>query len=121
MRHLYHFKYLPLSACHERQHGAELQQISQAIGLLLSLDGLMRVGGKRNCGWCATRSGQTEWTLRSGWLLQQDKAAFVEFLRPMVDLDLHVTALMSDKQVGLRQPSPTPSRMLGLVSSGLSR
>jgi len=46
VRYRYHFKYLPLSACHERQHGAELQQISQAIGLLLSLDGLMLVGGK---------------------------------------------------------------------------
>jgi hypothetical protein len=32
---------------------------------------------------------------------QQDQAAFVHFLRPIADLGLRVTAVMSDKQVGL--------------------
>lgn len=46
VRNLYHLKYLPLVACHERQHLTELKQISQSTGLLLGCDGLMPVGGE---------------------------------------------------------------------------
>jgi hypothetical protein len=99
VRNLYHLRYLPLVACHERQHLAELQQISQASGLLLGLDGLMPVGGEPQL-W-VVRELRTGWTLRSGWLDRQDEAAFVEFLQPIADLDLRVMALMSDKQTAL--------------------
>jgi len=47
------------------------------------------------------RELQTGWTLRSGWLNRQDEDALVEFLQPIVDLGLRVTALMSDKQAAL--------------------
>jgi hypothetical protein len=99
VRNLYHLKYLPLVACHERQHLAELKQISPSIGLLLGFDGLMPVGGEPQL-W-VVRELQTGWTLRSGWLLRQDEDAFVEFLQPIADLGLAVTALMSDKQAAL--------------------
>ncbi len=93
VRNLYYLRYLPLVACHERQHLAELQQISQTTGLLLGLDGLMPVGGEPQL-W-VVRELRTGWTLRSGWLDRQDEAAFVEFSRsvPIADLDLRVTAL----------------------------
>jgi hypothetical protein len=99
VRNLYHLKYLPLVACHERQHLAELKQISQSLGLLLGFDGLMPVGGEPQL-W-VVRELQTGWTMRSGWLLRQDEDAFVEFLQPIADLGLPVTALMSDKQAAL--------------------
>jgi hypothetical protein len=99
VRNLYHLKYLPLVACHERQHLAELKQISQLTGLLLGLDGLMPVGGEPQL-W-VVRELQTGWTVRSGWLNRQDENAFVEFLQPIADLGLRVTALMSDKQAAL--------------------
>jgi hypothetical protein len=99
VRYLYHFKYLPLVACHERQHLAELKHISLSTGLLLGFDGLMPVGGEPQL-W-VVRELQTGWTLRSGWLNRQDEAAFVEFLPPIADLGLRVTALMSDKQAAL--------------------
>jgi hypothetical protein len=99
VRYLYHFKYLPLLACHERQHVVELKRLSESTGLLLSLDGLMPIGGEPQL-W-VVRELQTGWTLRSGWLNRQDEAAFVEFLQPIANLGLRVTALMSDKQAAL--------------------
>jgi hypothetical protein len=107
VRNLYHLKYLPLVACHERQHLAdfdelsrvELKQISQLTGLSLGFDGLMPIGGEPQL-W-VVRELQTGWTLRSGWLNRQDEDAFVEFLQPIADLGLRVTALMSDKQAAL--------------------
>jgi hypothetical protein len=86
-------RYLPLVACHERQHLAELKKISQETGLLLGLDGLMPIGSEPQL-W-VVRELRTGWTLRSGWLDRQDEAAFVEFSRsvPIADLDLRVTAL----------------------------
>ena len=75
VRNLYHLKYLPLVACHERQHLAELKQISRSTGLLLGFDGLMPVGGEPQL-W-VVRELQTGWTLRSGWLNRQDEDAFV--------------------------------------------
>lgn len=99
VRYLYHLKYLPLLACHEREHLDELQRVGASTGLLLSLDGLMPVGGEPQL-W-VVRELQTGRTLRSGWLLRQDETAFVEFLQPIADLGLPVTALVSDKQVAL--------------------
>ena len=99
VRNLYHLKYLPLLACHERQHLADLNQLSQSTGLLLGLDGLMPVGGEPQL-W-GVRELRTGWTLRSGWLNRQDEDALVEFLQPIADLELCVTALMSDKQATL--------------------
>ncbi len=96
VRYLYHFKYLPLLACHERQHLAELQKIGQSSGLLLGLDGLMPMGGEPQL-W-VVRELQTGWTLRSGWLNRQDEDAFIEFLQPIADLKLPVKGLISDKQ-----------------------
>lgn len=99
VRYLYHCKYLPLLACHERTHLDELKRVSASTGLLLSLDGLMPVGGEPQL-W-VVRELQTGRTVRSGWLLRQDETAFVEFLQPIAELGLPVTALVSDKQVAL--------------------
>jgi hypothetical protein len=99
VRYLYHWQYLPLLACHERTHLDELKRVGASTGLILSLDGLMPVGGEPQL-W-VVRELQTGWTLRSGWLLRQDETAFVEFLQPIADLGLPVTALVSDKQAAL--------------------
>lgn len=99
VRHLYHDRYLPLLACHERQHLAQLRAVSEQTGLVLSLDGLCPEGGEPQL-WMV-RELQTGLTLRSGWLSQQDEGTFVNFLQPIADLGLHVVAVMSDKQRGL--------------------
>jgi len=99
VRYLYHCQYLPLLACHERTYLGELKRVGASTGLVLSLDGLMPVGGEPQL-W-VVRELQTGRTLRSGWLLRQDETAFIEFLQPIADLGLPVTALVSDKQVAL--------------------
>jgi len=99
VRYSYYQRYLPLLACHERQHMGELKVLSQQRGLLLGLDGLMPEGGEPQL-W-VVRELQTGWTLRSGWMSCQDEAAFVEFLQPIADLNLLVKAIISDKQRGL--------------------
>ncbi len=99
VRYLYQQRYLPLLACHERQHLAELEKLAQQSGLLLGLDGLMPVGGEPQL-W-VVRELQTGWTLRSGWMVCQDETAFEQFLQPIADLHLLVKAVMSDKQNGL--------------------
>ncbi len=107
VRYLYHRRYLPLLACQERTHLDELKQVGASTGLLLSLDGLMPVGGEPQL-W-VVRELQTGRTLRSGWLLRQDETAFVEFLQPIADLGLPVTALVSDTPKAKwrwRRPSP---------------
>jgi Transposase, Mutator family len=99
VRYLYHHQYLPLLACHEREHFERLTRVAERSGLILSLDGLAPEGGEPQL-W-VIRELQTELTLRSGWLSQQDQTAFVNFLQPLRDLGLHVVALVSDKQRGL--------------------
>jgi len=99
VRYLYHDQYLPLLACHERQHMDHLQQVGEQVGLILTLDGLAPQGGEAQL-W-VVRELQTGLTLRSGWLSQQDQATLAHFLQPIADLDLPVTAVMSDKQRGL--------------------
>ncbi len=104
VRHLYHERYLPLLACHERQHLDQLRAVSEQTGLILSLDGLCPEGGEPQL-W-VVRELQTGLTLRSGWLSQQDEVTFVNFLQPMADLGLRVVAVMSDKQRGLEPAVP---------------
>jgi len=99
VRYLYHQRYLPLLACHERQHFSELEALAQRCGLLLTMDGLMPEGGEPQL-W-VIRELQTGWTLRSGWMNCQDETAFIEFLRPIAALNLPVKAVMSDKQRAL--------------------
>ena len=99
VRHLYNERYLPLLACHEREHLAELKVVAQTAGLLLSLDGLAPEGGEPQL-W-VVRELQLGLTLRSGWLSQQDQTTFEHFLEPIHDLGLRVAAVISDKQKGL--------------------
>ena len=99
VRHLYHYRYLPLLACHERQYLGDLKAMAAQSGLLLGLDGLAPEGGEPQL-W-AVRELQTGLTLRSGWLSQQDQTAFENFLLPIRDLDLPIAAVISDKQRGL--------------------
>jgi hypothetical protein len=99
VRYLYHQRYLPLLACHERQHLKELEELGHQSGLLLGLDGLMPEGGEPQL-W-VIRELQTGWTLRSGWMNSQDETAFVEFMQPIAALQLPVKAIMSDKQRAL--------------------
>jgi hypothetical protein len=99
VRYLYHHHYLPLLACHERTHLERLTRVAERSGLILSLDGLAPEGGEPQL-W-VIRELQTELTLRSGWLSQQDQTAFANFLRPIRDQGLRVLAVVSDKQRGL--------------------
>jgi hypothetical protein len=104
VRLLYHERYLPLLACHERQYLEELKAVSEHKGLILSTDGLAPEGGEPQL-W-VVRELQTGLTLRSGWLSQQDQDTFVNFLQPIADLGLRVVAVMSDKQRGLEPAVP---------------
>lgn len=99
VRVLYHERYLPLVACHERQQVGELERVAQQVGLLLTLDGLAPEGGEPQL-W-VVRELLSGITLRSGWMSQQDQTAFVNFLRPIADLGLRVRAVLSDKQSAL--------------------
>jgi hypothetical protein len=99
VRALYHYRYLALLACHERQQEEHLKVLSERSGLVLSLDGLAPEGGEPQL-WLV-RELTSGLTLRSGWMSQQDEGAFVRFLQPIADLGLRVTAVMSDKQRGL--------------------
>lgn len=99
VRQLYHERYLPLLACHERRFLTELQRVGAQKGLLLSLDGLAPEGGEPQL-W-VVRELQLGLTLRSGWLSQQDQVAFVNLLQPIADLGVRVVAVLSDKQRGL--------------------
>ena len=99
VRVLYHERYLPLVACHERQSVGELERVAEQVGLLLTLDGLAPEGGEPQL-W-VVRELLSGITLRSGWMSQQDENAFVNFLRPIAELGLRVRAVLSDKQSGL--------------------
>ena len=99
VRGLYHYRYLPLLACHERQQRGRLEEVAKQVGLLLTLDGLAPEGGEPQL-WLV-RELLSGVTLRCGWMSRQDQTAFVNFLRPIADLGLRVTAVLSDKQSGL--------------------
>jgi hypothetical protein len=99
VRGLYHYRYLPLLACHEREQLKQLEIVANQMGLLISLDGLAPEAGEAQL-WLV-RELVSGITLRCGWMSRQDQAAFVAFLRPIADLGLRVSAVMSDKQSGL--------------------
>ncbi len=99
VRALYHYRYLPLLACHERQQLERLKGVAEQTGLILTLDGLAPEGGEPQL-WLV-RELLSGATLRCGWMSQQDQAAFAAFLRPIADLGLPVSAVLSDKQSGL--------------------
>ena len=98
--YLYQQVYLPLLACHERQHRDRLAQIAQAQGgLIIALDGLAPEGGEPQL-WCM-RERTSGLTVRSGWLSQQDHTTFEAFLQPLTQLEWPMLAVLSDKQTGL--------------------
>jgi Transposase, Mutator family len=100
IRYLYQQVYLPLLACHERQHRDRLAQIAEAQGgLMIALDGLAPQGGEPQI-WLI-RELTSGLTLRSGWLAQQDQKTFEAFLRPLKQLEWPIVAVLSDKQTGL--------------------
>jgi hypothetical protein len=98
--YLYQHFYLPLLACHERQHRDRLSHIAkQHGGLIVSLDGLAPQGGEPQI-W-VIRELLSGLTLRSGWLCQQDQPTFEAFLEPLKHLEWPILAVLSDKQTGL--------------------
>src|SRR5213592_2782077 len=100
IRYLYQHLYLPLLACHERQHHAHLAQVAkQQGGLIVALDGLAPQGGEPQI-WFI-RELASGLTLRSGWLCQQDQPTFEAFLEPLKHLEWPILAVLSDKQTGL--------------------
>jgi hypothetical protein len=100
IRYLYQYLYLPLLACHERQHLDRLAQIADAQGgLMIALDGLAPQGGEPQI-WFI-RELTSGLTLRSGWLAKQDQTTFEAFLRPLKQLEWPILAVLSDKQTGL--------------------
>jgi hypothetical protein len=112
----YQQMYLPLLACHERQHRDRLAQIAKAQGaLIIALDGLAPEGGEPQL-WCI-RELTSGLTLRSGWLSQQDHTTFEGFLQPLTQLEWPILAVLSDKQTGLM---PAVTKVLPESLSGLS-
>jgi len=100
LRYLYQQAYLPLLACHERQHWSQLEQAAEHYGgLIITLDGLAPEGGEPQL-WFI-RELLTGLTLRSGWLSQQDQTTFEVFLGPLAQLPWSILAVLSDKQKGL--------------------
>jgi predicted Rdx family selenoprotein len=100
LRYLYQQVYLPLLACHERQHWNKLEQAAEHYGgLIIALDGLAPEGGEPQL-WFI-REVLTGLTLRSGWLSQQDQTTFEAFLEPVAQLPWSILAVLSDKQKGL--------------------
>jgi Transposase, Mutator family len=100
VRYLYQHVYLPLLACHERQHHDRLAQVAkQQGGLIMALDGLAPQGGEPQIWFIRELSSGL--TLRSGWLCQQDQPTFEAFLAPLKHLEWPILAVLSDKQKGL--------------------
>src|SRR3989475_7808497 len=100
VRYLYQHLYLPLLACHERQHRDHLAQIAKTQGgLIVALDGLAPQGGEPHMWFIRELSSGL--TLRSGWLCQQDQPTFEAFLAPRKSLEWPILAVLSDKQTGL--------------------
>lgn len=103
VRQLYYSRYLPLIACSLRSQWKELEQISEASGLILTLDGLAPEGGEPQL-W-VVRELNTGLALRSGWTRYQSQKAFENFLSPIASVikarSLKISGIMSDKQRGL--------------------
>jgi hypothetical protein len=103
VRHLYDSRYLPLTACLEREQWEELGRLSAESGLILSLDGLAPEGGEPQL-W-VVRELRSAVTRRSGWMSEQSEAAFKAFLQPLAEAleerEWRLAGLISDKQKGL--------------------
>lgn len=100
VRHLHQQVYLPLLACHERQHCDCLAEVAnQHGGLIIALDGLAPQAGEPQI-WFI-RELLSGLTLRSGWLSKQDQTTFEAFLKPLKHLEWPILAVLSDKQTGL--------------------
>ena len=100
IRYLYRHLYLPLLACHERQHRDHLAQVADSQGgLMIALDGLAPQEGEPQI-WFI-RELASGLTIRSGWLGQQDQTTFEAFLEPLKHLEWPILAVLSDKQTGL--------------------
>lgn len=100
VRYLHQQLYLPLLACHERQHRDRLAQVAtQHKGLIIALDGLAPQAGEPQI-WFI-RELLSGLTLRSGWLSKQDQTTFEAFLKPLKHLEWPILAVLSDKQTGL--------------------
>jgi hypothetical protein len=98
--YLYQQVYLPLLACHARQHRDRLAQSAQQQGgLIVALDGLAPQGGEPQIWFIRELTSGV--TLRSGWLAQQDQPTFEAFLQPLTQLEWPILAVLSDKQTGL--------------------
>jgi hypothetical protein len=98
--YLYQQVYLPLLACHERQHRDHLARIAKEQGgLIIALDGLAPQGGEPQIWFIRELTSGV--TLRSGWLAQQDQPTFEAFLKPLTHLEWPILAVLSDKQTGL--------------------
>jgi hypothetical protein len=98
--YLYQQVYLPLLACHARQHHDRLAQSAQQQGgLIVALDGLAPQGGEPHIWFIRELTSGV--TLRSGWLAQQDQSTFEAFLQPLKHLEWPILAVLSDKQTGL--------------------
>ena len=100
VRSLYQALYLPLLACHARQHRDRLAQIAPPQGgLIIALDGLAPQGGEPHIWFIRELSSGLP--LRSGWLCQQDQPTFEAFLAPLKPLAWPILAVLSAKQTGL--------------------
>jgi hypothetical protein len=98
--YLYQQVYLPLLACHERQHRDRLAQMAtQQGGVIVALDGLAPQGGAPHMG--CIRALSSGVMLRSGGLGQQAQPPFEAFLEPLTHLEGPILAVLSDKQTGL--------------------
>ena len=101
VRHLSQQVYLPLLACHERQHRDRLAKVAeQHGGLIIALDGLAPQAGEPQIGFLRELSSGLP--LRSGWLSKQEQTTFEAFLKPLKHLEWPILAVLSDKQTGLR-------------------
>jgi hypothetical protein len=100
VRYLHQHVYLPLLACHERQHRDRLAQVAKQYGgLIVALDGVAPQAGEPQIWFIRELSSGL--TLRSGWLSQQDQKTFEAFLKPLKQLEWPILAVLSDKQTGL--------------------
>src|SRR3989454_8259671 len=100
VRHLYQQVYLPLLACHERQHRDRLAKLAkQHGGLIVALDGVAPQAGEPHIWFIRELSSGL--TLRSGWLAQQDQPTFEAFLKPLTHLEWPILVVLSAKQTGL--------------------
>jgi len=91
---------LPLLACHARQHRDHLAPVAKEQGgLLIALDGLAPQGGEPHIWFIRERT--SGFTLRSGWLAQQEPPPFAAFLKPLQHLEWPILAVLRDKQKGL--------------------